>query len=96
MAKATVQVTYKNFPIGGVWHDNWIVKNAVHALESRTELQEGDTLRVIVVKDEGQETLFLQGDEVELVAMLLRDCAKETWISDDEYVMCGTILDKLK
>ena len=85
MAKASAQFEYdKSYPLGSFWRDNWVILQAVHMLVGRDKtLKVGDTLRMVVSKDDGRETLFLQGDEVDLISQIL-DRDEYAWLIDEQ------------
>lgn len=95
MAKAHSKVKFdKSFPFGGFWRDNWLITKMTQVLESRVDLTpEEDHIRVIVVKDEYQNTLFLQGEEVDLVERLCEFCVNH---SDQDNALASKILDKIR
>jgi len=90
-ASAKIQLT-ESYPYSGFWREHWTLTQLVHNLSAREPgLKIGDDLRVILVKDKGQETLFLQGEEVVVVRHLL-----EGGTLDDEWqVIADNIYSKL-
>ena len=79
MAKVHSKVKFdKSFPVGGFWRDNWLITRMVQVLQARETLTpEEDSIRLIIVKDTEQDTLFLQGAEVRLIQEILVD-----WVQD--------------
>lgn len=70
MAKAQAKLKYNPNDVE-FWQDHWALRALVETLKVRTELKAGDDLRVMVMRDDVESTLFLIDAEVGLVEDLL-------------------------
>ena len=77
MAKAQAKLKYDPANVD-FWRDHWALRQLVETLKARTDLKPGDNVRVIVVPDTEDSTLFLTGSEVNLVIELLENYL-ENW-----------------
>lgn len=69
------------------WEHHWIISKLVDLLKIRgAKVDSGGKLRIILTMDDGKPTLFLQGEELEVVARLLKDSLGSMSEEDREIV----------